>query len=59
MKKDILVLNDCEQYEGFYGEHYTQKKVSSVICWLNATEVVELDPSYSIWTLAYSYSLAY
>lgn len=37
------MFNDCEQYEGFNGEHYTQKIVNSLICWLNAAEVVELD----------------
>lgn len=39
-KKDIVVFNDYEQYEGFIGEHYTQKIVSSVFCWLNTAEVV-------------------
>lgn len=53
------MFNDCEQYEGFNGEHYTQKIVKSVICWLYTAKIVELDPRYSICTLAYSDSLTY
>lgn len=45
------MFDDCEQYKGFNGEHYTQKVASLVVCWLTEAEIAEVDPRYRIWLI--------